>query len=558
MKSIFKHIALVAGIALLCVSCEDKLNIPPVGSLPSDGYFTTPSHVEEGVRGVYAKLRGAEVNHYATLSEMRSDNIWVDPAPNATREASEIAHYRFGPTLGNVASAWSSWYSVIYNANTVLENIEAVEFSKAEVKNQFKAELLFLRAYSHFELVRLFGDVPLVDHVLGATEASQLKQTKGIDVIKNLVIPDLKEAINALPYQSAMLSSTGGSASAEMRADKLAAQAMLARVYMTILGFPYNDSSVKSEAKNLLKSVVDYGMANGYWAPTATEWKKMFTTDRAAQNKYFLFSIQHTASSTNNFAFSTCGNALSIEYLPTQAENCYFNGNSMTPAYVEASLRHEYQATNDERAEFTVLDIMNPIGSFQSYFNRETEFTMDGKTFKTYERSLCTKWIPYATKRASVGVVFDDLNLNTARGDSGGWPMNFPIIRLEDMMLLYAELIASEDVATAMGYVNKIRERAGVPARSTSCAAAEALEFIKMERKLEFLGEGIRWFDEIRYGEWKDATVDMMNRYLNSSNPGYQSTVSTLAVLDGKYLCPIPQSEMEAVPGLYVQNSNWE
>ena len=79
-----------------------------------------------------------------------------------------------------------------------------------------------------------------------------------------------------------------------------------------------------------------------------------------------------------------------------------------------------------------------------------------------------------------------------------------------------------------------------------------------MERKLEFLGEGIRWFDEIRYGEWKDATIKMFNRYLNSSNSSYQSTVSTVSIVDGKYLCPIPETEMNTVPGLYVQNEGWK
>ena len=171
MKSFFKHIVLVAGISILCASCDDKLNIPPVGSLPSDGYFSTPAHVEEGIRGVYSKLTGVEVNHYATLSEMRSDNIWLDPNPNATRDATELAHYRVGPTFGSFSSAWSGWYSVIYNANSVLANIDAVTFANDDIKNQFKGELLFLRAYAHFELVRLFGDVPLVDRVLGATEA---------------------------------------------------------------------------------------------------------------------------------------------------------------------------------------------------------------------------------------------------------------------------------------------------------------------------------------------------------------------------------------------------
>lgn len=553
MKSIFKYTAIVAGLALLSVSCNNKLVIPPVGSLSSEGYFATPNHIEEGIRGVYAKVTGIEGNEYIYLSETRSDNVWADPAPNATRDATEIGHYRFNPSQGTLESTWSGWYSVIYNANTVLANLENVEFSNDAVKKQFRGELLFLRAFGHFELVRLFGNVPVVDHVLSASEAKELVQTSGADVLKDLVIPELKEAIDLLPYQKSMLSSAGSSASNEFRADKLAAQAMLARVYMTIYGWPYNDSSVKGEAKTLLKSVIDYATANGYWAPTATEWKKMFTTDRVAQNKYFIFSFQHTAATSNTLAFISCAEALTVDYLPTQGTNSRFNGNAMYTGFVEATLRYEYQVTGDERGKFCLLDTMAPVGTYKGYTNRETEFTLDnGEKVTAYERSLNTKWVPYAAKRESVGVTFDDLDLNT------GWPMNFPIIRTEDMMLLYAELLVEDgDVPGAMGIVNQIRTRAGVEARPTSCTAAEAMNYVKKERQLELFGEGIRWFDEIRYGEWKEATLKMFNRYLGSSNPGYQSTVSTVAVTDGKYLCPIPETEMNTVPGLYTQNPGW-
>ncbi len=553
MKSIFKYTALVAGLALLSVSCNNKLTIPPVGSLSSEGYFSTPNHIEEGIRGVYAKVTGVEANEYIYLSETRSDNVWADPAPNATRDATEIGHYRFNSSLGTLESTWSGWYSVIYNANTVLANLDNVEFTKEAVKNQFRGELLFLRAYAHFELVRVFGNVPVVDHVLSASEAQELKQTPGVDILKNVVIPDLKEAVNLLPYQSGMLSNTGGSASAEFRGDKLAAQAMLARALMTLYGWPYNDKSVKSEAKSLLKSVIDYATANGYWAPNATEWKKMFSTDRVAQNKYFIFSIQHTAATSNTLAFISCAEALTVDYLPTQGTNSRFNGNAMYTGFVEATTRYEFQVTGDERGDFCLLDTMAPVGTYKGYTNRETEFTLDnGEKVTAYERSLNTKWVPYAAKRESIGVSFDDLDLNT------GWPMNFPVIRTEDMMLLYAELLVEDgDVAGAMEIVNKIRTRAGVEARPTDCSAADALNFVKKERKLEFFGEGIRWFDEIRYGEWKEATIKMFNRYLNSSNPGYQSTVSTVAIADGKYLCPIPETEMDTVPGLYTQNPGW-
>ena len=554
MKNIFKYTALVAGRALLSVSCNNKLVIPPVGSLSSEGYFATPAHLEEGIRGAYSRVVGNEGNEYIYLSETRSDNVWADPAPNATREATEIGQYRFNASMGTVESVWSGWYSAIYNVNNVLANLDNVEFTNDAIKKQFRGELLFLRAYSHFELVRVFGDVPVVDHVLGATEAAELKQTPAKEVLTGLVIPELKEAIDLLPYQKSMLSSSGGSAASEYRGDKLAAQAMLARVYMTLYGWPFKDSSVKAEAKSLLKSVIDYATANGYWAPDATEWKKMFTTDRGAQNKYFIFSFQHTAATSNTLAFISCAEALTVDYLPKQVTNIRYNGNGMYTGFVEATTRYEFQVTGDERGKFCLLDTMAPVGTYTGYTNRETEFTLDsGEKVTAYERSLNTKWVPYAAKRESVGVTFDDHDLNT------GWPMNFPIIRTEDMMLLYAELLVEDnDVAGAMEIVNRIRTRAGVEARPTNCSAADALNYVKKERKLEFFGEGIRWFDEIRYGEWKEATLKMFNRYLNSSNPGYQSTVSTVSVVDGKYLCPIPETEMNTVPGLYVQNEGWK
>ena len=555
MRSIFKYTALVAGLALLFVSCDKKLVIPPVGSLPSAGYFSTPVHIEEGIRGAYNRLLSIETDQYSYLSETRSDNIFADPAPNATREGTEIGQYRFNASQGQLKNVWAGWYNVIFHANTVLADLEEVEFSNDAVKNQFKGELLFLRAYAHFELVRTFGNVPVIDHVLASiNEAKEIKQSAGADVLKNRVITDLKDAVNLLPYQKSMLSYSGSSATAEHRADKLAAQAMLARVYMTLYGWPYKDSSVKAEAKSLLKSVIDYATANGYWAPTTDEWKKMFTTDRDAQNKYFIFSFQHTTSTPTGLAFVSCAEALTMDYLPTQGTNSRFNGNAMYTGFVEAATRYEYQKTGDERGAFCIIDTMDPCGAYKGYPNREIEITLDnGEKVTTYERSINTKWIPYAAKRESVGVSFLDTSLGS------GWPMNFPILRTEDMMLLYAELLVEDgDIAGAMDIVNQIRERAGIEARPTDCSAADALNYVKLERKLEFFGEGIRWFDEIRYGEWKEATVNMFNRYLNSSNPSYKSTVSTVSIVDGKYLCPIPESEMNSAPGLYEQNPGWK
>lgn len=272
----FKTIILAAGALLLAASCEKNpfdLSTPPVGSLSPEGFYTTPAHLESGVLGVYSNLQGVENYQYLTFSEDRSDNVWVDSDPNGIRTCSESSFYRINDATGELSSLWAGWYALIYNANTVLANIDAVEMDGA-VKNQFKGEVLFLRALAHFELTRSFGNVPIVDRNLSATEAKTLKQSKPEDVIKTSVIPDLEQAESLLPLRAEMKNSSNASIANDGRADKLAAQALLARVYMTLKGFPYNDASAKTEAKAYLQKVVDGGSA--YFAPTIDEWKRQF------------------------------------------------------------------------------------------------------------------------------------------------------------------------------------------------------------------------------------------------------------------------------------------
>lgn len=545
IKNISK-IFVVAAFALLSVSCQQFLTTPPVGNLSPDGYYNTPAKVEEGVRGVYSGLRNVETNHYLTFSEDRSDNMWVDPAPNGIRSCSEVSFYRFQSSLSEAKSLWSSWYSLIYNANSVLASIETVSFSNESTKNQFKGELLFLRGLAHFELARTFGNVPVVDHNLSAEEAKTLKQSTPKEVI-NSAIADLKEAEKLLPYENEVKNYSGAAIGGQGRADKVVAQALLARVYMTLAGFPYNDSAAKTSAKTYLESVLNYSAQNGdkYWAPTAEEWQKQWLTDPTISNKYQIFSIQHRLASGNGMTTQSSGTSLSAEYLP------YGGGGSlMYPVFIDAALRYEYVKNNDKRGlGHAFMDGYEAYGATLKYSNTEIELTLeDGSKVMSYESSINTKWCPFQQKREPLGVNFDDSSL-------GGWPLNFPILRIEDMMLLYAELVAETDPAKAMTYVNKIRTRAGVPT-VTAANKEEAMKHIKNERKLEFFLEGVRWFDQVRYGEWKATTIAKYDRYKIAGE--YRQGVSTSNIKDGMYLLPIPLDEMNTVPGLYTQNPDWE
>ena len=111
-------------------------------------------------------------------------------------------------------------------------------------------------------------------------------------------------------------------------------------------------------------------------------------------------------------------------------------------------------------------------------------------------------------------------------------------------------MCAENNAAGAIDIVNEIRQRAGCDPVSAS-STAEALNFVKRERRLELMGEGVRWFDQVRYGTWKQDILDMFARYRNPEG----TSVSDVA--DGRYLYPIPQNQMAITPGLYKQNAGY-
>ena len=81
------------------------------------------------------------------------------------------------------------------------------------------------------------------------------------------------------------------------------------------------------------------------------------------------------------------------------------------------------------------------------------------------------------------------------------------------------------------------------------------MEYVVRERKLELYLEGVRWFDMVRYGKWKELTIAKYDRY--KTNGDYRTNVSVDNLKDGRYVLPIPKAEMVAAPGLYQQHKDW-
>lgn len=214
---------------LLIFSCEDDfLNPLPDSAIVVDGFFASDADVQAGIIGIYDAIQGVNVNTNSNttrvnrgiqfefmVTEMRSDNTRT-----ATLEGSRADFHRYRVDANNVQSEdyYQSMYEIIFRANNILDYIDV-----ADARNQaaYSAEAKFLRAYAYFNLVRLYGPVPLVTNVVGPTEDELLFTRVDESTIYAQISTDLQEAIENLnnEYKS--------------RASKAAAQGLLAKVLMT-------------------------------------------------------------------------------------------------------------------------------------------------------------------------------------------------------------------------------------------------------------------------------------------------------------------------------------
>ena len=536
-----KSILYIGVLLLTAASCEDMLEKAPVDKLSSDGFYQTSAQATQGVLGIYADLRYLSDNEYLHMSEVRSDNAWVNPTPNGQRDYSDIGAFRAGSENVLIEGTWNQWYKVIYDANVAIKKISAATYDNADVQAQLLNEAHFLRGWAYFELVRLFGNIPMVTEHMAPSAVNNIPQSDAKTVINDIVIPDLEAALN-LPDKGKILDAVGKAVPEQGRADKTAAAAMLARVYMTLAGFPFNDASAMAKAKSYLSQVLTK-KAN-YWAPTIDEWRKQWTPDYA--NKYSIFAIQYRSGGTGNPALFNMTKSVP----PTWVGSVRIFGNDI---YLEKTLRFEFNrvysgGNKDLRGElYTLLDEHEAEGSTLAHGQALEEVTVDGVTDMVNTEAMFYKYLPTKPKLDALGMTLDYSSVK----DYNDWPVNLPILRIEDMMLLNAEIMCAENnVSGAIEVVNEIRQRAGCDPVNAS-SADEALKLVKRERRIELAGEGVRWFDQVRYGTWRQDIIDMFARYNNPEG----AMASNVA--EGRYLYAIPSNQMSITPGLYQQNTGY-
>ena len=490
-----KIIYIALSVAVLGLSsCEDQLSQQPVSSTTAESFYTNTNDFTQAVNGVYSKLTSYP-SQVLWLGEMRSDNLNV--LHDGNRDWQGIND--FSPnitTTGFIASAWSDNFNGIFNANSVLQALETKGsiVTDATLRARFTAETRFLRAFYYFQLVRIFGKVPLVEKPLTAAEVESVPRSAVADIYK-LIIADLEFASQNLPatYTGANIG----------RATANAAKGLLGLVYLTRSGPTYNieGAGINSNEYDKALTLFNEVIASNQYQLLST-YPSVFAYDNE-NNKEVIFDVQFMSSS-NGAGFPS--HLAPVAFWTGQGiSNSYGNGYGSSNFNVSKELKASY-LTN-------AADVRNA-------FNIQL----------SYSQPFIKKYIDIAKK-----------------GTSGrDWPINFIVLRYADILLLKAEAILKGAKGTQTevdALVNQVRNRAGLPSISNV-----SVDTLLEERRKEFLGEGIRWNDLVRSGN----AVTKMNSWIKND------AITTINTVTSDFLIyPVPATEIGTKAGLYLQNPGY-
>lgn len=222
MKNIRNYIQ-ISLLILLASSCSDDfINISREDSLNSADFYKTQDDFNSAVIAAYSKMQG-QVGLYFELVEWRSDNLDLLAPTAGTQDRFNINKFQETSANGIVQNAWANFYNGIFRANQVTSNIPNANFDQT-LAQQYEAEARFVRALTYFNVVRLWGDAPIILTPQNAEEALNVGRSPEAEVY-NVIEEDLLFAVNNLP--ASYPSQSFG------RATSGAAKALLGKVYLT-------------------------------------------------------------------------------------------------------------------------------------------------------------------------------------------------------------------------------------------------------------------------------------------------------------------------------------
>jgi hypothetical protein len=446
-----KVILLFSVIALIVASCKKYLSVDPPYAQDAENYFQTPDDFDRALTGAYDMLQGSFMSLW--IGEIASDNsIAGGESVNDSQGLHQIDNMTHGGVNNELRNIMRWNYTGITRVNYIMENKDNIDFPE---KQHILAEARFLRAYYYFELVKFFGDIPLIiDERLGIEEAQQLPRAPKADVYAQIE-EDLTFAVSILNPVAAQ----------KGRATKGAAQALLGKAYL------YQNKY--TEAATILDEIRNSGLYS-----LIPNYGDLFSVSNE-NNSETVFDVQYTGLEGGGYGCLICleGNAApGFQGIRQYNGPVYGDGNSYNLPTQEL-----YNAFSpiDPRRGHTILDIEAFIAAQPDPSAITYAIGAGGHTVYYNNK--------YIKRQGEIGLPDNDLTS----------PVNYRVIRYADILLMAAEAhfhLGNNSIAQQL--VNQVRVRAGVPG-----IPVQSLNDIYKERRFELSGEGHRFFDLVRTGQ---------------------------------------------------------
>lgn len=439
MKRIYSIIS-TCTLALIATSCN-FLDEDLKGSYSSENYYTTAGKAEMAVNAVYNSLYG---NTLWIFGDVASDDAVKGGNAGDQAEINDIDKFNPTPDNGCLSTFWQNSYETISRANNVITYVPGIKMSET-LKNRYVAEAKFFRAWAYFNLVNIFGQVPLKLKPQNTGEAIHVGLST-VEKIYTQIEDDLAQAAPVLPVS---YPSEGG------RVTQGAAYAMLAKARL----FQGNWSGALEAIGNFDLITDVYELEDNY--------ADLFKAG-AEDSKESVLSIRYINNNETSI-----GNNLNVWFSPAVEGGYYFD--APTQAYVDCFDELTATGETDPRLDASI--------------GRDGKPWFNGSTFS----SSWSEATGYLVKKYN-----EDISEEFAKSQS---TVPQHLIRYADVLLIKAEALnESNQTALAAIELDKVRDRAGL-APTTAATQAEMRDAIRKERRRELGFEFHRFFDVMRYGK---------------------------------------------------------
>lgn len=493
LKNKLSSIAIVFGLIAM-TGCDDFLDRKPLDQISQENFYNSANDADLAAKAMYAIPQG--INWYGKswmITEIPSDNSTTggnDP------DFSPIDNFTLNADNLPVIEFWTEHFRLVTLANQVLGNVPEITMDPNQ-KSAILGEAEFMRAFAYFDLVRIFGDVPIIKEV-ATIDSDVLVSRNSVDEVYDFIITDLEGAIKTLPDTR--------SSSDLGRATSGAAKALLAKVFVTINRY--------SESMALCREIIESGQYR-LMENIADNWLK----DKSDNNAESIWQMQYVGCGPIG-----TGNALQSFFAPW--------GQGITK---------NSDGWGSQIPTAPMID--NPGTTIKDIFKDE-----DLRTYHT----IMTPADEYPMINPGEGYIYpatgaSRAGINIKKYIIGGGtdvcfltsPQNVHVIRYADVLLTLAEascksgggISVTPDVIEAF---NSVRKRAGL-SEVGSITSKDVLD----EQRLEFAFEGQRWFDLLRSGNIRE-TMQLHGKAMKEFN----------------LLFPIPSQELAINPNL-TQNPGY-